>query len=122
LQVYNPSHDNYIVSYYQKDKKPDLKALNAQYDYYWECDNWDLKSIKTVRSCFIYDTACEWVYWDGNKPRIINMNVRDAIIDPSLTDPMQLITNADDYYSGRRYITTKMHWPLRRSLTPRPVS
>jgi hypothetical protein len=35
------------------------------------------------------------------------MNVRDANIDPSLTDPMQLITNPGDYYSGRRYITTK---------------
>jgi hypothetical protein len=97
----------YIMSYYQEGKRPDLKALNALYDYYWECDNWDLKSIKTVRSGFIYGTACEWVYWDEDKPRIINMNARDAIIDPSLTDPMQLITNPDDYYSGRRYITTK---------------
>lgn len=97
----------YIQSYITNGKKPDLKALNAQYDYYWDCDNWDLKTIKTVRSGFITGTACEWVYWDGDKPRIINMHPRDAIIDPSLVDPMQLWTNPNDFYTGRRYHTTK---------------
>jgi hypothetical protein len=96
----------YIQAYYQSGKKPDLKALNAQFDYYWDCDNWDLKTIKTVRSGLLYGTSCEWVYWDGDKPRVINMNVRDAIIDPSLSDPMQLWTDPDNYYTGRRYHTT----------------
>lgn len=96
----------YIATYFAKGKKPDLEALNAYFDYFWECDNWDAKSVKTVRGGFIYGTSCEWVYWDNDKPRLINLNVRDAIIDPSLTDPMQLITNPDDYYSGRRYFTT----------------
>lgn len=85
---------------------PDLKALNAKFDYYWDCDNMDLKTIKTVRSTCQYGTATEWVYWDGDKPRIINLNVRDAIIDPSLTDPMQLWTDPDNYYTGRRYHST----------------
>lgn len=96
----------YIQSYVSNGKKPDLKALNAQYDYYWDCDNWDLKTIKTVRSGFQYGTAAEWVYWDGDKPRVINMNIRDAIVDPSLTDPMQLWTDPNSYYTGRRYLTT----------------
>jgi hypothetical protein len=86
---------------------PDLKALNAKFDYYWDCDNWDLKTIKTVRTTCQLGTATEWVYWDGDKPRIINLNPRDAIIDPSLTDPMQLWTDPDNYYTGRRYMTTK---------------
>jgi hypothetical protein len=97
---------NYIVSYYNTGKKPDLKALNALFDYYWDCDNWDLKSIKTIRSGFIYGTSCEWIHWDQDKPRVINLAVRDAIIDPNLTDPMQLITNPKDFYGGRRYLTT----------------
>lgn len=97
----------YTMSYYQMGKKPDLKALNTYFDYFWDCDNWDLKSIKTIRGGFRDGTAAEWVYWDGDKPRIMNMNIRDAIIDPNLTDPMQLITNPNDYYSGRRYLTTK---------------
>jgi hypothetical protein len=96
----------YIASYYKHGTPPDLKALNAQFDFFWESDNWDLKTIKTVRSGLIYGTACEWVYWDGDKPRILNMNVRDVIIDPKLTDPMQLITNPDDFFSGRRYLTS----------------
>lgn len=96
----------YISSYESTGEKPNLKALNAQYDYYWDCDNWDLKSIKTIRGGLREGTSCEWVFWDGDKPRVINLNVRDAIIDPSLTDPMQLITNPGDFFSGRRYITT----------------
>lgn len=97
----------YIQAYVRTGNKPDLKALNAKFDYYWDCDNWDLKTIKTVRSTCQYGTATEWVYWDGDKPRIINLNVRDAIIDPSLTDPMQLWTDPDNYFTGRRYHTTK---------------
>ena len=97
----------YIQSYYMNQAKPDLKALNAQFDYWWDCDNWDLKTIKTVRMGLLYGTATEWVYFDGDKPRIINLNPRDAIIDPKLTDPMQLWTDPNDYYTGRRYFTTK---------------
>jgi hypothetical protein len=97
----------YIESYAATGQKPDLKALNAQYDYYWDCDNWDLTSIKTIRTGFIYGTSCEWVHWDVDKPRIMNLNPRDAIIDPALTDPMQLITHPNDFYTGRRYLTTK---------------
>jgi len=97
----------YIQSTYENDgKKPDLKALNAQFDYWWDCDNWDLKTIKSVRSGLLYGTSTEWIYMDGDKPRCMNLNVRDAIIDPSLTDPMQLWTDPDNYYTGRRYHTT----------------
>jgi len=98
----------YIMTTYQNGgKEPNLKALNAQFDYFWDCDNWDVKSIKTIRNGFIFGTSCEYVYWDVDKPRIINLPVRDAIIDPKLTDPMQLITDPKDFYTGRRYMTTK---------------
>ena len=66
----------FITKYAETGKKPDLKALNAQFDYYWDCDNWDLKSIKTVRNGFNLGTAIEWVWWDQDKPRIINMHPR----------------------------------------------
>ena len=89
------------------EKKPDLKALNALYDYYWDCDNWDLKSIKTIRTGVKLGTSCEYIYWDIDKPRLINLPVRDLIVDPNITDPMQLITNPNETYAGRRYFTTK---------------
>lgn len=94
------------ITYENGGKKPDLKALNALFDYYWYCDNWDTKTIKSVRSGLKLGTSVEWVYWDNDKPRIINMNVRDAIIDPALTDPMQLWSDPDNFYTGRRYHTT----------------
>lgn len=95
----------YIRSYYEVGAKPDVKALNALFDYYWECDNWDKATIYLVRMGFLYGTGTEWIYWDGDKPRIIPLHPRDAIIDPRLSDPMQLITHPKDYYSGRRYFT-----------------
>ncbi len=49
----------------------------------------------------------EYIYWDIDKPRIINLPVRDLIIDPNLTDPMQLIYQPDTTYAGRRYLSTK---------------
>ena len=65
----------YIMSYYEAGKKPDLKALNSLYDYYWDCDNWDLKTIKMVRNGFKLGTAAEWIYWKNDKPRIISLTL-----------------------------------------------
>jgi hypothetical protein len=108
----------YIMSYYSSGVKPDLKALNSLFDYYWECDNWDLKTIKTVRNGFTYGIAGEYYYWDVNKPRILNIAPRDLIIDPNLSDPMQAIANPNDYYMGRRYLTTIEALKAERMVDP----
>ena len=97
----------YVEVYATTGMKPDLKALNSLYDYYWDCDNWDLKTIKSIRAGFTTGLMSEYLYWDIDKPRIINLPVRDLIFDPNLTDPMQLITNPDEHYAGRRFLATK---------------
>lgn len=97
---------NYIMSIQRTGKKPDLKALNATFDYYWESDNWDLKTIKTIRGGLIEGTSGEWIYWDNDKPRIINLRARDIIVDPTLRDPMDLHTDPKNHYGGRRFLTT----------------
>lgn len=97
----------YVSVYATTGTKPDLKALNSLYDYYWDCDNWDLKTIKSIRAGFNTGTMAEYYHWDINKPRIINLPVRDLIIDPNLVDPMQLITNPDEHFGGRRFLSTK---------------
>src|SRR5688572_6294102 len=96
----------YVAVYAVTEKKPDLKALNSLYDYYWDCDNWDVKTIKSIRGGFNTGTMAEYISWDIDKPRIINLPVRDLIIDPNLTDPMQLITAPNDTYAGRRFHST----------------
>jgi hypothetical protein len=96
----------YVAVYATTEQKPDLKALNSLYDYYWDCDNWDLKTIKSIRSGFIPGTMAEYIYWDIDKPRIINLPVRDLIIDPNIDDPMYLITNPDETYGGRRFLSS----------------
>lgn len=97
----------YAAVYAMTDQKPDLKALNALYDYYWDCDNWDIKTIKSVRAGFNTGLMAEYYYWDIDKPRIINLPVRDLIVDPNITDPMQLITNPNEHFGGRRFLATK---------------
>lgn len=96
---------SYISTYLKTGVKPDMKPLNSMFDYYWDADSWDLKTVKTVRNGLIEGTSAEYLWWDGNKPRIINLAVRDLIIDPDCPDPLYLWTNPTDYFSGRRYLT-----------------
>lgn len=95
---------SYISTYLKTGVKPDMKPLNAMFDYYWDADSWDLKTIKTVRNGLIEGTSGEYIWWDSTKPRIINLAARDIIIDPSCPDPLYLWSNPTDYYSGRRYL------------------
>jgi hypothetical protein len=96
-----------IASVANGGKPPDLKPLNAMFDYYWDCDSWDIKSVKTVRNGLIYGTSAEYIYWDIDKPRVVNLSIRDLIIDPDITDPLDLWNHTDDYYVGRRFLVAK---------------
>lgn len=114
LTVGRPSTDfvpqdilQYATAYAENEQPPNLRALNALYDYYWDCDNWDVKSILTVKGGLKLGTSAEFLYWDIDKPRLVNLPLRDLIIDPNLVDPMQLITDPDNTYAGRRFFTTK---------------
>lgn len=109
---------SYAMSYAQSGKKPDLKALNAKFDYFWDCDNWDIKTVVSIRNGFLNGIMAEWIYWDSDKPRIINLGPRDIILDPNMSHPMQLITNPNDYYSGRRYLTTKASLASEKIVDP----
>lgn len=96
----------YAAVYQLTGKKPDLKALNSLYGYYWDCDNWDLTTINGIRAGFITGTMAEYIYWDIDKPRIISLPVRDLIIDPDLTDPMRLLYAPETTFAGRRFLIT----------------
>jgi hypothetical protein len=113
-------HDmyKYIKTYLDNDEKPDYRALNAAFDYFWDCDNWDLATIKLARSTFMVGTGVEFIYWDSDKPRIIPMAVRDLILDPNLSDPRQLWTNPKGFRTGRRYLTTLANLRSEKIIDP----
>jgi len=98
----------YIASYQKNGRKPDLSALNAQFDYFWDKDNWDVKSIKTIRSTFMYGLGGEWFSFEGGAPHLTCLGVRDAIYDPTLSDPNDLVDpeRIGEHWGGRRYLTT----------------
>lgn len=79
----------------------DTKVLNALLDYYWDCDKWSSKTIQWLRDILIYGTGVIYVYWDIDKPRIMNVPLRDFIFDPLASGP------ETSRYLGRRYLTTK---------------
>lgn len=89
---------DYLPPQERQDQKTDI--LNALLDYYWDCDQWSLKTINTGRNMFKLGTAVDYFIWDVDKPRLINVPIRDFFIDPTANS----LENAR--YCGRRYLTT----------------
>lgn len=83
----------------KRDQKTDI--LNSLLDFYWDCDQWGLKIINTGRNTFKLGTAVDYFVWSGDRPKLINVPIRDFFIDPTASD----IDTAR--YVGRRYLTTK---------------
>lgn len=85
----------------RKDQEQDTKVLTAKLDYFWDCDKWSIKTISWVRNVLMYGTGIVYVWWDIDKPRMINVPLRDFFIDPTAT------SREDAAYIGRRFLTTK---------------
>jgi len=83
----------------KRDQKTDI--LNSLLDYYWDCDQWSLKIVNTGRNTFKLGTAVDYFVWVNDRPKLINVPIRDFFIDPTASD----IDSAR--YLGRRYLTTK---------------
>lgn len=79
----------------------ETEPLNQLLDYYWDCDKWGMKVNVWLRNMLVYGTGILYIYWDIDKPRLINVPLRDFFIDPRAT------SIADALYVGRRYLTTK---------------
>lgn len=90
---------NYLPPQDRPDQKTDI--LNGLVDFYWEKDGWSLKTINTGRNMFKLGTAVDYFAWAGDRPKMINVPIRDFFIDPTA---MSLETAR---YCGRRYLTTK---------------
>lgn len=88
----------YLPPQERQDQKTDI--LNGLLDFYWEKDQWSLKTINTGRSMFKLGTAVDYFYWAGDHPCLINVPIRDFFIDPTASS----IETAK--YMGRRYLTT----------------
>lgn len=86
------------------DQETDTKVLNSLLDYYWDADQWNLKVIHWIRSSIAMGTGVMYIYWDIDRPRIINVPLRDFIFDPRFSDIE--LAEREDGYAGRRYLTT----------------
>ena len=91
---------DYLPPQERQDQKTEI--LNALLDFYWDCDQWSLKTINTGRNMFKLGTAVDYFVWDGDKPRLINVPIRDFFIDPNATE----LSEENTRFCGRRYLTT----------------
>lgn len=82
----------------------DTDVLNTLVDNYADRDQWDVKFTEIIRQMLITGNAPAYVYWENDHPRLLHFSIRDAIIDPNLVSPMQLLNG--EGYAGRRYLTT----------------
>lgn len=89
---------NFLAPRNKPDQKTDI--LNALLDFYWDKDQWSIKVINTGRNMLSLGNGIDYFYWDGDHPVMINIPLRDFIIDPTATS----MENAR--YMGRRYLTT----------------
>lgn len=81
-------------------EKPDQKTdiLNALVDHYWEEDKWSIKVIKWGRSMLTYGTGIVYLYWDIDRPVMVNIPLRDYFFDPTATERSNM------KYEGRRFL------------------
>ena len=84
---------------HEKQAQP-TEILNALLDYYWDKDQWSLKTINTGRGMFKLGTAVDYFYWESDHPCLINVPISDFFIDPTAT------CLDDARFCGRRYLTT----------------
>ena len=77
-----------------------LEALNALYDYYWDCGDWSRKLEKFIKSGLKIGNGAWWETWEGSKPNLITVPFPDFIFDPNASD--------DDScsFQGRRYLAS----------------
>lgn len=96
-----PSFD-YEPEYPYQNEETD--TLNTLVDNYWDRDQWDVKVIEIIRQMLTVGTAPAYIYWENDHPCMLHFSIRDAIIDPNLVSPTQLMNGQG--YAGRRYLTT----------------
>lgn len=90
---------NYTPPRNRPDQKTDI--LNAAVDMYWEMGQWSIKVMNTGHDFFNLGTGVDYWFWNVDRPDMLNVPIRDFIIDPTYTG------NGEPGYAGRRYLTTK---------------
>ena len=94
----NPSVD-YLPT--NEEQRRDVEVLNGIFDYVMECNNMAIKQQQWVRESILYGTGVLHVSWDGKKPVIDNIAIRDFFVDPAARNVKEAS------YMGHRYLIDK---------------
>jgi hypothetical protein len=85
-----------------KQATANTDILNGLIDFYWDKDQWNVKTINTGRGMVREGTAVDYFYWNIDHPVLINVPIRDFFIDPNAFELSERATA----WCGRRYLTT----------------
>lgn len=75
-----------------------LDVLNALYDYYWDCGDWDIELEYLIRGGLKIGAAAWWLTWKNGKPNLETIAFPDFIFDPTAKEDEQC------KFMGRRYL------------------
>jgi hypothetical protein len=85
-----------------EEAEGETDILNGLMDFYWDKDQWNVKTINTGRGMVREGTAVDYFYWNIDHPVLINVPIRDFFIDPNAFELSERATT----WCGRRYLTT----------------
>lgn len=77
-----------------------LEALNAFFDYVWDCGDWEEHIGEMIDSGLQIGNGAVWMVFEDGKPKLISVPFPDYIFDPTATDDDKCA------YAGRRYLSS----------------
>lgn len=87
-----------------EEQEQDTDVLNHMMDYFWEANRMNVKSQIWVRDMLLYGTGVLHVTWDGKKPVIDNVPLRDFFVDPNGIQMHEPNEPGYARYAGMRYL------------------
>lgn len=85
------------------DQQTNTDVLNQLFSYYWDLDNWTLKTIQHSRGLFKLGSAVMYGYWNIDHPCIEVIPIDDWFCDPTTT----FFNYQEAGYMGHRFLARK---------------
>lgn len=85
------------------EQATNTEVLNDLFSYYWDIDNWTLKTVQHSRNLFKFGSSVMYAYWNIDHPCIDIIPLKDFFIDPTAT----FFKYQQARYMGYEFLTDK---------------
>jgi len=97
--------DKPLVEYVptRPDQATNTEVLNNLFSYYWDLDNWTIKTVQHSRNLFKFGSSVLYFYWNIDHPTMEVIPLKDFFIDPTAT----FFKYQEARYMGYRFLADK---------------